>query len=175
MVPRWVIAMESKTLTKPLKKGFTIPELLLVITLMVLLVIIILGALNPKEMQSRARDTKRLSDLQKIERAVNEYETVNKTYPGSLGVLRSSNTLPSESTNLQLSADGWMGANLSPYLEVQPTDPLNDSSFHYSYKHDASGYELDAKLEYYTDKMTNDGGNDANLYEVGNNLSLIFP
>ena len=54
-----------------------------------------------------------------------------------------------------------------------PIDPVNDSTYYYSYKKSSKGYEIDAKLEYYNTYSSNDGGNDSSLYEIGTDLSIM--
>ena len=158
-----------------MKKGLTFVELLAAITLSVVLLGVITLYLNPKEMQKKARDVKRLSDLTKIERAINEYRMANGKYPGFSGVTVISTALPPGATQLQSSSRGWINSDLSAFIEMMPTDPINDSSYYYSYAPDDTSYELDARLEYYSDKMIGDGGNDPEAYEVGTNLFLMSP
>jgi hypothetical protein len=58
---------------------------------------------------------------------------------------------------------------------MMPIDPINDPTYYYSYFQNGSGYELNARLEFSPDLMQNDGGNDPDMYEIGNNLLLISP
>ena len=150
-------------------------ELLLVMVLVSLLFTVVFVYVNPNEARQKARDSKRITDIVVLEQAVNEYVLANKSYPGSLNTLRISNVLPVGSTSLQNADDGWIGADLSAFTSRMPTDPTNDATYHYSYYHNNTSFELNAKLEILTSEMTNDGGNDPNTYEVGNNLLLISP
>ncbi|MFH1899256.1 MAG: hypothetical protein ABIJ82_02180, partial [Patescibacteria group bacterium] len=115
------------------------------------------------------------SDISKIDRAISEFMLDKKYYPDTQGVLRLSTALPEGSTSLNKSNKGWIFDNLSSYIPMLPTDPLNDDIYYYSYIRGSSGYELDAKLESMVGEMINDGGNDSLMYEVGNNLNLISP
>jgi hypothetical protein len=42
-----------------------------------------------------------------------------------------------------------------------------------TYIHTEDTYEIDTVLEYYTEKSENDGGNNPNVYETGNDLTLL--
>ena len=52
------------------------------------------------------------------------------------------------------------------YPDLTPPPGIN-------YVHTPNSYELDATLEYYLDKSQNDGGNNPDVYEIGNDLNLI--
>jgi len=158
-----------------MKKGLTFVELMVAITISLVLFGVVMLYLNPKEMKEKARDVKRFSDLTKIERAINEYRMANGKYPGFAGVTVISTTLPPGATQLQSSSRGWINGDISAFMEMLPTDPINDLGCYYSYTHDDTSYELNARLEYYSDKMTGDGGNDPTAYEVGTNLLLMSP
>lgn len=62
------------------KKGFTLLELLIVITIISVLSVILIVALNPAETLRKARDTQRLSDLASLKTALGIY-TTTKTSP----------------------------------------------------------------------------------------------
>jgi hypothetical protein len=110
-----------------------------------------------------------------LDRAITEYKVDEGSYPDTVDTLRTSTVLPAGSTALTNVRTGWIAQNLSAYASRLPIDPINDATYFYSYYHDADTYELNARLEYNFDLMTSDGGNDPNLYEVGNNLGLITP
>lgn len=159
--------------SKKFQKGFSMLELTIVLALLILLTTAVVLFVNPDKQSKKARDEKRLSDLSTIDRAISEFVLNNSRYPDQEDILRMSNTLPSGSTDLNKSNPGWIFDDLSPYLEKLPTDPLNDDQFFYTYMQSGTSYEINAKLEDLTDEMINDGGNDPNLYEIGNNLNLI--
>ncbi|MBU0534756.1 prepilin-type N-terminal cleavage/methylation domain-containing protein [Patescibacteria group bacterium] len=171
-----VLKIPSKKLLRFSNQGgFTLVELLATSTIALILLALAIVYFNPAERIKRARDGKRLSDISKIDRAISEFMLDKKYYPDTQGVLRLSTALPEGSTSLNKSNKGWIFDNLSSYIPMLPTDPLNDETYHYSYIRGSDGYELDAKLELMTDEMLNDGGNDNLMYEVGSNLNLISP
>lgn len=55
------------------RKGFTLIELILTITILAVLVAILVVALNPAEQLQRARDAKRVADLDALKTALNLY------------------------------------------------------------------------------------------------------
>ena len=56
---------------------------------------------------------------------------------------------------------------------IQPIDPVNEAPNLYTYTTNGDDFELNAVLNYYKDKMQNDLGNNANVFEMGTNLELI--
>jgi type II secretory pathway pseudopilin PulG len=167
--------MSSLSREKAFQKGFTFMELVVITTMLIVLISAVIIFVNPSTQSKKARDNIRLSDLTVLERSISEFVLDNNRYPDQVNVLRMSTTLPPGVVSLQDSKGGWINDNLSKYNEKLPIDPINDSSFYYSYTHDDTGFELNAKMEYYTQKMFEDGGNDNDVYEVGNNLNLISP
>ncbi|MBI5742854.1 MAG: prepilin-type N-terminal cleavage/methylation domain-containing protein [Candidatus Niyogibacteria bacterium] len=61
------------------KKGFTLLELLIVISIIAILSLILIFALNPAEILRKARDTQRVSDLNTIKTALAVYITSTST------------------------------------------------------------------------------------------------
>src|SRR3989344_5446491 len=57
------------------KKGFTLLELLIVITILAILAVIIIFVLNPAETLKKSRDVQRLSDLATLKNAIALYAT----------------------------------------------------------------------------------------------------
>ncbi|HNU76237.1 MAG TPA: type II secretion system protein [bacterium] len=155
------------------QKGFTFVELMVVVALLLIVTTLVTVLVHPLDQLKKGRDNQRLSDINLLDRAINEYLLDNSRYPDQINVLRSSNALPSGSSDLSNSNPGWIYENLSSYTERLPIDPTNDSEFFYSYIHNETSYEINAKLEYFTEMMVDDGGNSDEFYEVGNNLNLI--
>jgi type II secretory pathway pseudopilin PulG len=167
MVPA-IFAMEPKIPYKNSQRpGFSLVEILLVSILLSLLVggIVTLG--RPGEMQKRARDNKRLAGLTTLARAIDEFVLDNGSYPAE-------EEISYFSTDTDY-AVGWIEEDLTAYLPALPVDPVNDGDYFFTYYHDPSGYELNATLEFMEEKMSEDGGNDDAVYELGNNLFLLSP
>ena len=158
-----------------MKKGFTIVELIIGMAIVFVLLAVILINVNPVQNQKSAKDVKRISDLNLLDSAINAYRIDHQNYPDLENVLRTSILLPSGNTKIESVSSGWIDQDMTGYLSKLPTDPINDATYHYSYIHNQSGYEINAKLETLPAQMQNDGGNDPNMYEMGNILTLISP
>lgn len=65
--------------SKNLEKGFTLLELIITITVLAILISIVVIAINPAEQLARARDTKRVSDLDAIKSAIVLYAATATT------------------------------------------------------------------------------------------------
>ncbi len=157
------------------QKGVTIVEIILVITVILILLTTVFVFTNPTYFRSKSRDQKRLSDLQTLERIVTEFRLDNGAYPDTESVTRYSNVLPTGRTNLTDSRSGWIVADLIEYNTRLPIDPVNDDTYRYSYRHNDDVFELNTRLEVLNDLMSQDNGNDPNLYEKGSDLTLISP
>jgi type II secretory pathway pseudopilin PulG len=154
--------------------GFTIVETVIVFGIISILSAILIVYMRPVEQQRKARDAVRLSDISTLDRTIVEYRLDKGGYPDAIDTLRTSTTLPEGNVGpVAVAADGWIDVNLASYLSKLPIDPVNDGTFHYSYRHTLTGYEVNVVLEHNIDKMQNDGGDDPNVYELGNDLTIL--
>jgi len=211
-------------------KGFTLLELLIVVSIIAILSVALVLVLNPAEALRKARDSQRMSDLSTMKTALGLYLTGTSTpYLGSVTANSACKTLPltawgspfkigysldsdigaitdttldgssvavyQQSTSPSLTdGTGWIPVNFdtltggSPISNL-PLDPTNtiadlasvastDLVYRYACSQTPLSFEMDAQLEStaYTstdDKRTTDGGNNANLYEVGTNLKIL--
>lgn len=156
-------------------KGFTLFEMILVLAILALLFTISYKVMSPVTSRNKATDTKRISDISNLDRAINEYRLDAGNYPGTSDVLYLSNVIPAGSANVYSALSGWIPADLRGYLSKYPTDPVNDDTYRYKYTHNNSTYEISARLEQLLDEAGSDGGNDPQSYEIGSNLGLISP
>jgi len=166
--------MELKILKD--SRGVTIVELAVVALILFILITSVLLIVNPAEIQAKGRDEKRLADLGKLDRAINEYNLDNASFPDLVDTTRTSTILPvGNSGPLSDPTDGWIDINLVLYMTQLPIDPLNDTNYFYSYRHTTHGYELNATMEQFTEFSDNsyDGGDDASAYEIGNDLTIL--
>lgn len=155
-------------------KGFTIIEAVIAVSLIMILSTLALIAINPQQSFAKARDNTRLARLATLDRIINEYKIDFGVYPDSLGILRTSITpLSLDTGSVNSATNGWIQGDFLKYNAVLPTDPINNDQYYFSYMHSASGYELDTHLEYYKDLAENDGGNNVDLYELGNELTIM--
>lgn len=168
------------------KKGFTLIELLVVIAIIIVLAGVVVVVIKPLELNRRSRDAARLAELANLQQAINiaaqeatqsgeQVLCTGSSYPcGGSAAQGSSNTGTRASVGT-----GWVKVNLGSQQSVSmptlPIDPVNDTTYHYTYCADNDQWELSAKLEseQYLGKMAGDGGNEDGLYELGSNLTLI--
>ncbi|MBI2414473.1 type II secretion system protein [candidate division WWE3 bacterium] len=156
------------------QSGITYIDILVTLGVILVLFTVILLTINPVDFQKKGRDNKRISDISLLDRMISEYSLDHKSFPDSLNTTRTSSILPSGNNGpLSKPSDGWIDANLTSYNPVLPIDPKNDATYFYTYRHNASGYELNATLEYLTEYSANDNGNNSNVYEVGNDLTIL--
>lgn len=165
-------------------RGFTLVELLVVIAIVAILAAVVVLIINPLELTQRGRDAARLTDLANLQQAIN-VGAQESTGSGS-NILCSGGTTPctedSNSTSVTVrksDGTGWVKVDLSSQKSVSvptlPADPINNTDYHYTYYSDGTDWEINAVLEsnQQKSKMTTDGGNNDNVYEVGSNLILV--
>jgi len=132
--------------------GFTLIELLVVISIIGLLSSIILSSLNSARM--KARDSRRIADLNQIKLALELYFDANGYYPQS--------NCGWDCNGYRYSTDSsWdlLAADLRPYIKTLPKDPRNNCAgpwnagcFSYAYGNVGRNtqrvqYDLTAQLE----------------------------
>ena len=183
-------------------RGFTLLELLIVIGILSLLLSTTILALNPAQMFAQARDTQRISDINTLRSAISFHLTTAEspnlgdgtgfTCGTNFGATNSGVSSPFAAPDVAhagvrtLDGEGWVAINFSlgslgSQLATLPLDPNNDSSRFYAYSCDNTNktFELNANLESQkfrnggtADLESTDGGNDDDLYEVGNDPDL---
>ena len=135
-------------MNKNIQKGFTLIEILIVITIIGLLTSIVLVGLG--SFRSRGRDARRIADLRETQNALELYYTKNQTYPQTSDW----NTLE------QMITDSQIG------ISNIPKDPLASKT--YFYGSDGQNYVMGAELEDATNSNLRDDV-DGTEYEVNCN------
>ncbi len=176
------------------KKSFTLVELMIVIAILAILSAIVIFTLNPSRLFDNFRDTRRVTDISSIHKAINFMESWNESainYGNSntlyislpdTSTTCSSYTLPTlpsgyvysckpASTYKNSDSTGWIPidftvTNGNRYLSSLPTDPINDSDYFYSYFPGGS-YELIARLKNSNTDSINDNGYYDDCFELG--------
>ena len=100
------------------KRAFTLIELLVVMAIIALLASIVLIALNNARM--KARDAKRVADLDQLHTALAMYYGDNGQYPNC--------GRWSRSYDVTWTTTGCLQTALAPYLAKLPTDPTNSTT-----------------------------------------------
>jgi type IV pilus assembly protein PilA len=139
-----------KTVFSRNRSGFTLIEILLVIGIIAVLATVVIVALDPAKRFSDAKDARRLSDIQSILSATQQYIVDNKgTLPSGLDSSeRQIGTAPSGCSiagNCGVTVDACVDLSgvlsLGHYLKSLPYDPsqTSDSTTHYSIQVDSNG------------------------------------
>jgi general secretion pathway protein G len=119
--------IKERNIHRKSRQGFTLVEMLLVIT-----IIGILAALVVPKMMGRseqARDAAARADIASIKTALDAYEIDNGNYPRNIGELLQQ---PGNAVH-------WHG----PYLDKIPQDPWTQNyNYVYPGKHNPSGYDI---------------------------------
>lgn len=174
-------------------RGFTIIELLVVIS--IISILMTLSLIGASTVRMRARDAKRKTDLRKAQGVLILYYADKKTYPLPCGATTSpANTFPCYydgsvgGYNLMMNGDneetqvfkGLKGSGYTDSLiqdeKYDATAAMNDYAFRYRPSNDGLNFELSAKLENGNDnESTKDAagaGSDVTRYEVGTDKSI---
>lgn len=163
-------------------KGLALIELLIVIAIIAILTIIIVIAINPARILEKSRDSQRFSDPTTLEKAINLYLADGHDFTGLAGPYSSFPIVGSENTMEKNDGTGWIPLNFTLVssgapIAALPLDPTNDATRNYRFGVSVASktYEIDCVFESTdnTPKHAADGGNNANRYEVGTDLTIL--
>jgi general secretion pathway protein G len=127
--------LKKKFPTRSASLGFSLIEVLIVVTILAILLIVFF--LSMRTQLTRSRDTRRKADLEKIKVAFENYYNDNGCYP-SEDIL-----------------DECRGSQLSPYLSEVPCDPEGETPYLYVpiSGDECGGYRLFTRLQYDADPV----------------------
>lgn len=183
-------------------KGFTLIELLIVIAIVAILAVVVILTINPLELLRQARDSTRISDLNTLKSAIALYiadgqstsgwnpTTCYTDVPGAScsGGARFSATYTttSSSSSRNVNGTGWLPVDFnlissgSPIAQL-PRDPVANTTYFYAYAASSTSahFEINANIESArysnggsSDAESTDGGDNANIFEVGSKLNM---
>ena len=162
------------------KTGFSFVEILIIVAIIVILAMIVVLAINPARMMTKSRDSVRDKDMTAITTAIDLYLADNKNFEGLKGPYLSTSV---DANNAQKNdGTGWIPIKFNSItsgapLGTLPLDPLNNETYHYTVGINpvAKTYEINCVFELSDSikKESTDGGNNANVYEVGTDLTIL--
>ena len=122
--------------------GFTLVELMVVVSIVVIMAIILVGIINPIALLGKARDAKRKDDLNKIRTAFEEYFNDKGKYPSSISVGNTWNVI----TNCDKEI-----SEMKKYLKSWPCDP-NKTPYRFAIDDIKGWFKVVVNLENKSDK-----------------------
>lgn len=157
---------------KDKQKGFTLIELLVVITVIALMAAVALVVISKPRV--RARDIKRINDLEALSKALELYQSNSTQYPSvGFGTCPSGSVINSGQANW----NNQLGNLLSPYMSQAPRPP-NGSTVPYTLASrctrvswngqcytTTNGYYLWTRLEIDDEQDAKDGGIRPDIYD----------
>ncbi|MFH0864181.1 MAG: prepilin-type N-terminal cleavage/methylation domain-containing protein [Candidatus Gottesmanbacteria bacterium] len=167
-------------------KGFTLIELLLVIVVIGVLATVGLSILNPQEMNRKARDSRRLSDLGMLRRSLDMSMSDGNKLPNT-----NKNPVVIDSSMSPSTFGGGLGIDISKYIPSIPQDPSYSSggdlqiakgdcitgtatsTMQYEFSSNGTTYILRSRLESVSNcRLLSDDGNNDDYYELGTQPGL---
>jgi prepilin-type N-terminal cleavage/methylation domain-containing protein len=117
-----ILETRKRKIMKNKRKGFSFIELIVVVT--IIAVLSVAGVISYSAANKKSRDSRRISDLEKMRMALEMVRQVGVTYPTTIGVLA------------------------PDYMQTVPTDPKSDgSAYLYQQLNSGYGYQLTASME----------------------------
>lgn len=180
------------------QQSFTLIELLIVIGILAILAVVVVLFINPVEYLKQTRDSKRITELQELNKAILYYQADGKTSFGSSSVVYVSipdatstcaslglPALPSgwsyvcasTSTYRKVDSTGWIPINFTLVswttpLSILPIDPVNATSTGNYYIYVTGGsWELNTRLE---SNKYGYGGNASKTNSDGGNNDYLY-
>ncbi|MCX7956019.1 MAG: hypothetical protein N2593_02875 [Patescibacteria group bacterium] len=136
-----------------IKKFFTLMEILIIISLIILIGIIALIILNPKKQIEKAHDSKRKTELTQLQKTLEDWYNDKNCYPKPEEICYETN--PIENSCFICGSEN-NSPNFNPYLKELPCDPQHPSK-KYLYEVDdlncPKKYWIYAKLSNSYDRM----------------------
>lgn len=157
--------MNKKVYTEHCRSGFTLIEILVVVFIIALLASIVI--INVNQSRLRARDARRLSDMENIRNALEFYYESNRAYPALCGD-PTGPTMPAGCYRYSgTSPTNWVPSITPQFLPVLPVDPKNTGYSIYIYGSNGKDFKMMALMEVDFSKALNDGGTNSARNQCG--------
>jgi prepilin-type N-terminal cleavage/methylation domain-containing protein len=118
------------------KLGFTLLELLVVISIIGLLASVVSVSLNSS--RANARDVRRIADIRQMQLALELYFDSNNNYPGEAGWCDSSKGVTATNCSGFVSnswpSGGIIAVEQQGFMSKLPIDPINSADYYYGYE-----------------------------------------
>lgn len=124
--------MTIKTICDPIHKrsgGFTLIELLVVIAIIGILSSVVFASLNTA--RAKARDARRITDINQIRIALELYRDSNNTYPQEAH----SGCYDGWEASCDAAGNFIDALRTSGFISKVPFDPINNATYTYTYYH----------------------------------------
>lgn len=164
-------------------KGFTLIELVIVIAMAAIISGLLLTALSPGNMVARSNDSKRLADIDALNKAL-----VLALSDGELHLNSCEAHCNSATGTHTISGSGYVTftitegkTGLGKHISILPVDPVNDPNrqpyplvFSFQADPENQAFELNVVLQSSKNahRMKNDGGNNELIFEIGTDPGL---
>jgi len=134
--------MIVKMLQKKSVQGFTLVELLIVITIIGVLALVVFA--NFSGARERARDSKRKNDLNQLKNALQMYYNDNQIFPvASNGKMLACG----DGEDVCNWGSSEMTSGITVYMKQVPADPLSSNSYTYSQTSEGDNFTITTILE----------------------------
>jgi len=147
-----------------MKKGFTLIEIMVVITILGVLIAMVSGSFMAS--QKKSRDLRRKSDLAQISKALEFYSNDNGRYPAASGGLIEGCGNPASPSTCEWNLE-WSNTVSTPptiYMATVPKDPAGGYSYYYDSDATGTYYQLYARFENTEDMDVHKSGSTAQTY-----------
>lgn len=116
-------------------EGFTLMEILLVISLAAMIILALLILINPKKQFDRAQDGKRKQELTQLAKSVEEFYNDNERYPDAPEICYTAEEVDGQTCSCSICGIDPASPDFSPYLRPLPCDPSHpNQGYLYQYE-----------------------------------------